>query len=507
MDKQNVPQQSPSTGFKRFTIGVNVIIQVVIFAAIVGMVNYVSFRHFKRWDFSRNQKYALAPLTKNLLSGLKKPVKAVVFFPSAQAISQDVSALLREYEYASDKKLSVEVVDPYRNLLRAKELSEKYKFGSSDNIVILDYEGRSKFVNAMDMAELDNSGAMMGQPPTVRAFKGEEAMTSALLELTEEKQSKLYFVTGHGEMTPTGQDLFALKAFIERQNIKLESLNLTNVDAVPADASAVVVMGPRTDLSEREVQLLGQYWNGNKGRLFLLLGATSKTARLNEWLSSQGMTPQQDVVVRTANMLAMENGQPVVRPGTVTVAAGVVPPSGRNVLKDIVGFQLDLAGVSQSIAIDAGRAAGAKVRTLALLTSPTEFWGETEYVPRDPRPAVKEAGKDHLGPLTLAVAAEKGGLDDPRVKVETARMVLVGNAAFVSNEGLRASEAGIDFAVNALNWLINREQLVGIAPKPKQAVRLSLNEKQMGRLALVVMGIIPAMVACVGAFAWWKRRN
>ncbi|MEK0444761.1 MAG: hypothetical protein RLZZ399_82 [Verrucomicrobiota bacterium] len=507
MDKHNLPQQPATTGLKRFTIGLNVVVQVVIFVAIVGMLNYVSFRHFKRWDFSRNQKYALAPLTKNLLSGLKKPVKAVVFFPSAQAIAQDVSALLREYEYASDKKLSVEVVDPYRNLLRAKELSEKYKFGSSDNIVILDYEGRSKFVNAMDMAELDNSGAMMGQPPIVRAFKGEEAMTSALLELTEEKQSKLYFVTGHGETAPTGQDLFALKAFIERQNIKLDSLNLSNVDAVPADASAVVVMGPRTDLSEREVQLLSQYWNEKKGRLFLLLGAASKTPRLNEWLSAQGMTPQQDVVVRTANMLMMENGQPVVRPGTRTTAVGVVPPSGKNVLKDIVGFDLELAGTSQSIAVDAAKAAGAKVRTLALLTSPAEFWGETEYVPRDPRPAVKEAGKDHLGPLTLAVAAEKGGLDDPRVKVETARLVLVGNSAFVSNEGLRASEAGIDFAVNALNWLINREQLVGIAPKPKQAVRLSLNERQMGRLALVVMGIIPAIVACFGAFAWWKRRN
>lgn len=504
----STPNPAPSQpAFKRVTIGLNVLTQTLVFAALIAMVNYVSFRHFKRWDFTRNQKYALAPLTKNLLASLKKPVKAVVFFPSAQTIAQDVSSLLREYEYASDKKLTVETVDPYRNLLRAKELSEKYKFGSSDNIVILDFDGKTKFINAQEMADIDNSGMMMGQPPTVRAFKGEEAITSALLALTEDKQNKVYFLSGHGESVPNGQDISALKAFIERENIKLDVLNLSNVDAVPADASAVVVMGPRADYSEREIKLLGDYWTEKKGRLFFLLGGYVKIPKLSEWLSSQGITPQQDVVIRSGNMLMIENGQPVLRQGTVPTAVGAVPPPAKPVLKEIVGFDLQLPGYSQSIAIDAAKASAEKVRVTDLLVTSPEFWGETEFVPRDSKPATRDQGKDHLGPLKLAVAAEKGGLDDPRVKVETGRMVVVGNAAFVSNDGLRVSEAGIDFAVNSLNWLINREHLAGIPPKPKQAVRLSLNEKQMGTLALTVIGIIPSLVALIGVGAWWRRRN
>ena len=35
--------------------------------AIVLMLNYMSFRHFKRWDFSRDRKYALSSQTKNVL--------------------------------------------------------------------------------------------------------------------------------------------------------------------------------------------------------------------------------------------------------------------------------------------------------------------------------------------------------------------------------------------------------------------------------------------------------
>ncbi len=493
---------------KRINIGFNVLVQIAVFAAIIGMINYLNFRHFKRWDFSRNQKFALAPLTKNLLSGLKKPVKAIVFFPSAQAIAQDVASLLREYEYASGRSLSVEVVDPYRNLLRAKELSEKYKFGNNDNIVILDYEGRSKFVNAVDMAVMENSATVIGQSPVVRGFKGEEALTSALLEITEEKQNKIYFLAGHGEAAITGQNSTEFKAFIERQNIRIETLNLNNVDTVPADASALVVLGPHSDLSERELTLLSDYWNERKGRIFLFLGGAAKAPRLVNWLATQGITPQQDVIVRTASMLVLENGQPAVRPSTVSTAVGVVLQSGKSILKDIeLGIDLELAGLSQSIALTSPKSTLEKIRAFPLLLCPTNFWGETEYVHMDSKPAVNDPDKDHNGPLTVAVAIEKGGIEDPRVKVETSRLVLVGNSEFVSNEGIRISQSGLDFAINSLNWLINREQLAGIPPKPKQAVQLSLNEQQMSRLALVVMGLIPGLVAVFGAIVCWKRRH
>jgi ABC-type uncharacterized transport system involved in gliding motility auxiliary subunit len=86
-------------------------------------------------------------------------------------------------------------------------------------------------------------------------------------------------------------------------------------------------------------------------------------------------------------------------------------------------------------------------------------------------------------------------------------MVLIGNAAFISNDGLRQSAVGLDFAINALNWLINREQLAGIPPKSKEAINLSLDEAHMSRIALAVMGVIPTFIAVLGLMVWWRRRN
>ena len=80
----------------RFQIGLNVLLQLLVVAAIVLMVNYLSFRHFKRWDLSRDQKYALSSQTRNLLVNLKKPVRAVIFFSGGTEIGPDVGALLRD---------------------------------------------------------------------------------------------------------------------------------------------------------------------------------------------------------------------------------------------------------------------------------------------------------------------------------------------------------------------------------------------------------------------------
>ena len=197
----------------------------------------------------------------------------------------------------------------------------------------------------------------------------------------------------------------------------------------------------------------------------------------------------------------------MLRSGIDSTAVGFTPPLAKPVLKDVAGLDLKLAGLTQSLSMDSAKAAADNIRSTLLVTTSPDYWGETEYTVGDLETASKDPQKDRSGPLTLALALERGGIQDPRVKVETGRMILTGNSGFLSNDGLRASEVGLDFAVNALNWLINREQLAGIPPKAKQALSLSLNENQMGSLALAVMGIIPGLAAVIGLGVWWSRRN
>src|ERR1051325_5545622 len=111
----------------RVRIGLNVVVQIALILFLAAMVNSLAFKHYKRWDFSRDQKYALSDKTNRFLDTLKDKMRITVFFSPNTPITADVQNLLTEYQYAGKGKIDVEHIDPERNLWRAKELFDKYK--------------------------------------------------------------------------------------------------------------------------------------------------------------------------------------------------------------------------------------------------------------------------------------------------------------------------------------------------------------------------------------------
>jgi hypothetical protein len=501
------PPRKPerSRTINRVGIGANVILQIVLFTLIIGGVNYVAFKNKPlRWDLSRNSKFQLSPMTRNLLKELQKPVTMIVF-TAGSAIQNDLTSLLREYEYAAGKGFQVEYVNPYTNLARAKAIVTQYKLNSAENVVV-DYGGKSKVVNIADMAELDTSGEMFGRPATVRSFKGEQLLTSTLLELVEEKPARLLVLTGHGEIALDSEQAKAFKDVAERQNLKVEPVNLSNVDALPADASGLVIFGPKTDFSERDIELLSEYWKKN-GRLLMLVGPDEKMPRLTEWLGQLGIKLHGDSVVTTQRV-------PVRDPqtGEIQLATGVViSPPGKYeagpLTKGLESTNALFLGRTQSLEIDDAKTHIQNLKAFVLINSVEGFWGDAEFTGDLRQPVTFDESKDRKGPFPLAVAAEKGAINDPNVKVDTARLVVVGNAGWLTNEGLEHAPTGEDFAVNAINWLLKREQLVGIAPKPKEPVRLALEDYQLVRLVAAIFLIVPGLVALLGVNVWGRRSD
>src|SRR5438093_12687690 len=145
-------------GIQRLQIGLNVLVQLVLIFFLISAVNWIGFRHYKRWDVSRDQKYALSDKTKRFLDTLKGKMRITGFFPPSTPIATDVQNLLTEYQYAGKGKVDIEHIDPERNLSRAKELFDKYKVVTDEPLLVVDYEGRNKTVKASEMSDIDKSG-------------------------------------------------------------------------------------------------------------------------------------------------------------------------------------------------------------------------------------------------------------------------------------------------------------------------------------------------------------
>ena len=478
----------------RFGVAVQILLAVVLLAA----VNYAGFHYYLRGDWSPAQKYRLSDQTLGALANLSAPATIYVFFSPTSAaagyeVYGDVLNLLKEYQFAAGDKLTVEYIDPMRNLARARELQTKFEFGPEENLVVLESGGRSKQINAVDMAEYDLIPQLSGEPPRVVAFKGEQALTSALIALGEKTQRTVYFLQGQGEpSTAENSTLSLLQEYVGRQGVRVAPLNLGVTGGVPEDTGAIVIAGARYDLPPASAAVLKSYWE-NDGRLMVLLDPAAKTPLLREFLSGAGITPRDDRVLRTVEL--------GFATGIVRDVAGVFSPANR-ITRRLQGAQATLPGATCSLSLDKAPE-GTVVEPL--ITAEEPFWAETVYVTDESKGVLFDAGADTAAPVTVAAMAERGGVADEKVDVSSSRLVVVGNSEF-ANDGI-ITEPNLDFVLNGLNWMLDRGYLGGIAPKEVRAFNLNLTDLETGRIALYTLVLIPAAAALAGLVVWWRRRR
>jgi len=497
-------------GIRRLQIGLNVLVQLILIFFLISAVNWIGFRHYKRWDVSRDQKYALSDKTKRFLNSVKGKIRITVFFSPTTPISADVASLLTEYQYAAKGKIDVESIDPQRNLSRAKELFDKYKVVSDESLLVIDYDGRNKTVKASEMAEIDQSGMAFGEGPRVTAFKGEQAITSAMIDLVEGKKSVIGYLTGHKEPSISepsplammqqqqegGGPISVLKTFIENENIKFQELNLFNEPQIPAEVKAVMIVGPQYDLSDREIKLLRDFWD-KQGRILILLDPSAKTLKLLAFLNELGVKVNDDrlmAFVRTGleELALIRDVQAhFLGKGPVT--------------KRLSNVQALFFGGTSSITLEPDRVRAANIRLQPLIEAEKGYFAEKDYNTTDQTKLQADA-KNAAAPITIGVSIEKGGSADERVQMNSARLVVVSNATFVQDNALTQDQQALDFISACANWLLSREQLIGIAPKVPKTLTFNLSEDALRSLRLIVLVLIPLVFVVLGTAVWWKRR-
>jgi ABC-type uncharacterized transport system len=497
----NETKQRPGRSGKkihRVRIGFSVLAQILLVLFLVAMVNSIAFKHYARWDFSRDQKYALSGKTKRFLATLKTKMRITVFFPPSTPISTDVQNLLTEYQYAGKGKIDIEHIDPERNLSRAKELFDKYKVVTDEPLLVVDYQGRNKTVKASEMADIDQSGMAFGEGPRVAAFKGEQAITGAMIDLVEGKKQILGYVLGHKE-PPLSENsaISILKTFIENENIQFKELNLLDLESIPEDVKTVMIIGPQYDFSDREMKLLRHFWD-KQGRILLLLDPAAKTPRLDAFVNELGVKVNDNrlmVFLRTGiQELAL----------TRDVQARFLGDSP--ITKRLADVRALFLGGTSSLTLEPERVRAVNIRLEPLIQAEKGYFAENDYNTDDQAKLQADAKRETNTPLTIGAAVERGGSADERVQVNSSRLVVVSNATFAQDNAITQDQQGLDFISASVNWLLSREQLIGIAPKVSKPLTFSLNDEALARLRWIVLVFMPLVPAVIGTVVWWQRR-
>jgi hypothetical protein len=492
------PQPDKPQKIHRVRIGVNVVVQVALLLFLAIAANYLGFEHYRRWDLSRDQKYALSDKTKRFLETIKGKMRVTVFFSANNPIGQDVQSLLAEYQYAAKGKIDIENIDPDRNYSRAKALVDKYKIVSDESQVILDYDNRNKAVKTSEMAEVDQGNPMFGEPPKMTAFKGEQAITSAMIDLVEGKKNVVGYVLGHKE-PPIGEGspISLVKTVIENENIKFQDLNLFEVPEIPTDLKTIVINGSQYDLSDREMKLLRAFWD-KQGRILLLLDPSAKTPKLLAFVNELGVKVSDDRLMAMVKTGIQEMAR--VR----DVIGHFLPESP--ITKKLADVRGIFVGGTSSLTLEQDRVRAANVRLQPLIQAEKGYWAEKDYNSTDEAKLQADAAANPGAPLIIGASIEKGGSADERVQTNSARVVVVTNASFVLDTSITQDQQALDFMSGAVNWLLSREQLIGIAPKVPKTLMFSLDDNAMRNLRWLILVLLPLIPAVLGFGVWWYRR-
>ncbi len=491
---------------------------VLLVAALVGILNYFGMKYYQRLDWTSTRLYSLSEKTEGVLESLDQPLEVTLFLQPGSSLYDPAKELLERYA-AKSKQVSLRVVDPERNLVEAQRLVDRYQIQSL-NVVVIDDGTDRRVIEESQLADYDYSGLQFGQSPTLSAFKGEEAFTGAILELVERRKPKVVWLTGHGEapleeLGPEGAS--KLRDLLGQENLTIEPWGSLGQTEVPPGTDLVVIAGPRIAFLPPELELFDRYLDGG-GRMLVLLdpelapGGGLVSTRLESWLGERGVRVGDDLVVDPSATVPFFGAE------TIFVRAVGSSPVVRALSQ--AGYPVILA-LARSVAV--GEVPEGLVGQVLLETS-ADGWGERNLA--NLRGVEKDAG-DLPGPVPVAVAIaprppearelDQEELDEAGVeesagdgaKAGTApswRLAVIGDSDFLRN-GQLASVGNPTLASNAFNWLLERENLLGIGPKKPEQARLALTPGQLSAITWLSLLGLPALAVAAGVTLHFRRRR
>ena len=482
---------------------------IVLVLGILTAINYIASRQNRRWDLTAAKQFTLSDQTIRILETLEGPAKILVF--DRENDFDRFRMRLVEYENVTDH-VSVDYIDIDKQPSRARQYQIQ-TYGT----VVFEYQDRVERVVA----------------------NTEQDLTNALIKAIEGTERTVYFVQGHDEKNVRSAERDGYNTIgnaLELDNFFVETLVLAQQTEVPADASMLIIAGPRTDLLESEIETLQQYLERGGKALFLMDPSAelepAQQANIRTLLSRWGVTLSDDIVFDGSAM-----GQLLGTDASMPVAADYPSHPITDRFNVLTAFPL-----ARSVEPTPGETSNLVAE--AFLQTGNQSWAETDIARLTETGEVEreENQGDRPGPVTIGVAvtaaisnstAETGNAPIPEQGKSTAatepisdtstllegaanpsgdgqnietRLVVVGDSDFAANYSL-GSQGNRDLFLNIANWLTQQENLVAIRPRQPEDRRITLTADQQLRILWLSVFMIPGVVLGTGIYTWWLGRQ
>lgn len=506
--------------------GINTLILLGAFTAIVVVLNLISFSNSERVDVTATSQFSLSERTKDLLGGLESDIRITAFYKAIEdtndaqiaARRSRVVDTLEEFE-ARSGRLSFRVVDPDLEPGAVAAYFGQRPTGFVSETVV---------VENLDSGEFDSL-----QPSDPTFGQLEQGLVTSLYVVTGQEQKTVYFLAGHGERnidSGSSDGYGFLRQALEQENYQARSLvwSITETDvAVPDDAALVVIGAPTSDIPAAhaialDLYLLGRDLAGERRResgslIFMAEPDTPESWRefLLQWgvLLSPGYIrdleasvpglPQTLALNVDFNTLVNFNVQVLGSSESAInsayeAALEIVAPEGRQLQNVFMPDATAILPFNDGVRLPL--AMGFTSANSFLIEDPDRIDPITEGEQADP--------KGPFIPAMLMRSAGKVGMELPAdgpADSDVSLILTFGDADFVSNSSVGRG-SGLDMFINSTNYLLGDYSLVSIRPKAFAYRELILDRNEYDFVRFSSWLFLPGLMALSAGLVWWLRR-
>jgi ABC-2 type transport system permease protein len=535
--------------YRNLRLGTVTIVAIAVVANLFG--GYIP----GRLDLTAEKLYTLSRGTRAILGDLDDVVTISLFaskeLPAqVKPLERDVSDVLRDFERYGRGNIQIVRKHPDRSDEARRESQQLGITPVQFNVVRREELQLKQGWLGLAVQYADSAEVI----PFVGDIRDLEYQLAAnVWRLTRTGTPKVAFVTGHGERTRADYGAFAREL---ARTYELSSVDLSQEDAtLGADLAAIIVAGPRQALDERSRALLRDYLAADGRALYLSQGASVNLQYLFASAtpdSVRDFSEEFGVRVNADLVYDLRSNESISVPGEVfsyivsyPFWVRALPAAEHAITRNLNSVTLAWPSSLDTLATRgdrefiplltsspyAGRQRGTfQIRpdvelmydreTLEAHLLAIAVQGAVGSGPTSGEPAVSLAAEP--GGDTLGAAEEGAGLTE-QAAADTAprlverqisagpprgRVVIVGDADFLSDQFLRNAPQNLVFALNALDWLTQTEALLTIRskmPTPRPLVFESNLEMQ----ALKYLNLIgvPLGFVLFGAVRLVRRRR
>ncbi len=262
------------------------IIQAAILGGILIFINLIFDSNFFRIDLTREGRFSVSDASLEICANLNSPAVITVYFdgemPARYRPFQDaIATWLKELSIATGDNLDYEFIDPSGDDEIRKEFLKAgwYPFQVSESVspteqkdflllpyAKVNYKGEAQIVNLVKgcvyvlpggKAEIDVEKAIQNL---------EYTLLSRLYNMSREKSELIGILEGHGEYGQGSlQDLLGALS----QYYSLASVSVKDGEAISPSFKVLIVAGPDSSFSERELYEIDQYLMRGGKALFM----------------------------------------------------------------------------------------------------------------------------------------------------------------------------------------------------------------------------------------------